>query len=231
MKKTIITFIFLITFTIPYFAIAQDLQKKWELGVAGGYYFGTAKEDGSLRIRDERIQSYERTLGLYKVTLNNDPIVYFNIGYRFKDYGLFRIQAGYAKYEFKIVRDYYKIPDEVIEDNYEILPLKFNLNYFLMRKSSFKPYITLGANTNIFLSSDQFKVSPTTRIGVSLGTGFEYFFTEVAALTFDMGYNFLKIELQATEPFTKRGYDQTFDEINAIPDTFEVSLGFKFLIF
>ena len=89
MNKFFITIVFIISFCLPMISFAQDIDKKWELGIGGGYYVGTEEEDGMLRIRDDRIQSYERLVGSYEISLDSEPIFYVNAGYRFKDYGFF----------------------------------------------------------------------------------------------------------------------------------------------
>jgi len=232
MKKFSITIVFIMSIcllSIP--TSAQNLNKNWEIGVSGGFYFGAEKEDGILRIRDEKIESYERTIGKYAVTLDNNPIFYLVGGYRFKDYGFFRLIVGYSQFDLDVKRDQYKLPDADATAKVELIPVSMNFNYFLMRKSPFKPYISVGFTSYIFAGIQDFNVAPAVRLGADFGAGVEYYLTDSFAVTVDAGYHFLKIELQAEDPFTMRGYPQTYDEINAIPDRVEASIGLKFLVY
>lgn len=230
MKKAIITIVFLISFLIPFSTNAQDIEKRWEFGLGGGYYTGTQDEDGLLRLRDPNIESYERLIGSYDASLDSDPIFYLNCGYRFKDYGFFRIQVGYMEFNIDLKRELFDNPDANVIGKLDAIPINFNFNYFLMRKTPFKPYLSAGFSTTTFIDSQELSISPSIRLGATIGLGLEYYFTDTFALTADLAYHFLKIELDSDDPFMLRGYPQTYEEVNAIPDRVELVLGIKFLV-
>ena len=231
MKNAVFAIFFIISFCLPLTTFAQDLEKNWELGISGGYYGGTETEDGMLRIRDPRIKSFERNLGTYESSLDGDPIFYINAGYRFKDYGFFRLQVGYTEFDIDIDRNIYAQPDENIIGTLETIPVVMNFNYFLMRKTPFKPYVSIGFTSYVFIDSQEINISPSIKLGGDFGVGLEYYFTDSFAVNFDVGYHFLKIEVEGEEPFTGRGYPQTYEEINVLPVRAEAALGIKFLVF
>ncbi|MBU1625856.1 outer membrane beta-barrel protein [bacterium] len=231
MKKALITIFFIFFICLSITTYAQDLDKKYEIGVSAGYYLGAAEEDGMQRIRDEREKSYEKLIGEYITNLGDAPIFYLNGAYRFKDYGFFRLQVGYSEFKIELDRHLYHYPDDDIVGKLNTIPIAINFNYFLMRKSPFKPYITAGFTSYVFFDSQDISTSPTVRLGADFGTGIEYYLDDMIAVNFDLGYHFLKMEVDADEPFNKRGYPQTFEEVNAIPDRVEASIGLKFLIY
>jgi len=231
MNKVIITIVFLLSICIPLISFAQELDKNWEIGFSGGFYTGTQKEDDMVRIRDASIKSYERLIGKYEATLDSEPVFYLNAGYRFKDYGFFRIQLGYTEFNIDLKRELYRLPDADIIGKLDVMPISMNFNYFMIRKHAFKPYLFAGYTTYVILGSEEITSSPSVKLGADAGLGFEYFFTDKMAVSFDACYHFLKIEVDPDEPFTSRGYDQTYGEINVIPDRVEVALGLKFLIY
>jgi hypothetical protein len=231
MKKVIISIFFITCFGLSAVVFAQNLDKKFEVGFSGGYYAGVAEEDGNIRIRDERIRSYEKLIGKYTTNLQSDPIFYLNGAYRFKDYGFFRLQVGYAEYNIEIDRDMFRKSSDELVGKLDFMPIAANFNYFLMRKTPFKPYISAGFTGYYLIDSKEISMSPTARIGADFGVGFEYYFTDAVAFNMDIGYHFLKIEVNPEEPFQGRGYPETYEEFNVIPDRVEATIGLKFLVY
>jgi hypothetical protein len=231
MNKAIITIVFLISFCIPFISYAQQLDKNWEIGFGAGYYTGTQKEESMLRIRDPRIQSYERLIGKYEATLDSEPIFYFNGAYRFKDYGFFRVQVGYSEFNIDLKRDLFRMPNEDIIGKLGVMPIALNFNYFLVRKHPFKPYLIAGFTPYVIVGSQDISSAPALKLGADAGFGFEYYFTDKMAVNCDLSYHFVKMEVNPEDPYTKRGYPQSYEEINIIPDRAELAIGLKFLVY